>query len=392
MPYKEIRRNPNLIHVPKQSLLVERIAAIDESQDRDAVPHSIAVCLNELCLKQVILRDLPFPNSIPTLFQSKKGENIPLSQYAFVRQASYGDKERYGVLAYVEHDRLRFIDIREPQARTALNDLLANQGLSWYDDVTPKYRGKYFKQRQGEADLNFDFVIGPGFVAEIEDINERVLYAYDEIMSRKQSVQQPIDIEDFALSLHYDELKKAPWPTLDQLRSPVTARTTKSWTEARNFLNQLERFDEYLGEISPYFITTSFAELTSSPERQERIAEIFAKETPELGRRMLKALYQKRGMFLSTKSTVDVLALYKGIWYDEANRYMIGATDGLKDKQPRAHLIRQFDVYFGQENFDILPLPDMMAVKFVRHQQFTVYPFPFHLIDLYVENKLRYLE
>ncbi|MCE7980184.1 MAG: hypothetical protein DYG89_03260 [Caldilinea sp. CFX5] len=391
-PYKEIRRDLTLIHVPKQSILVERITEANESDCEHAIPHSIAVCLNELYLKQFILRAQPLSTSVPTLFQNKQRQNVTLSQYAFVRQANYGDKERYGVFAWVENDRLCFADIHDPQGRTVLNELLAKQGVSWHEDVVPLFREKYFKRKQEEAELNFDFVIGPGFVAEIEDINERVLYEYNEIMARKHSLNQPKDLEDFALAAHYDQLKKTQWPTLDQLRNPVVTKATQTWTQATKFLNQLQQFDAYLGEISSYFIASSFTELTSSTDRQERIAEIFGKATPELGRRALKALYQKLGMFLSTKSTVDVLALYKGIWYDHSNRYMIGATDGLKDKQPRAHLIRQFDVYYGQENFDILPLLDMMAVKFVRHQQFTVYPFPFHLIDLYVENKLRYLE
>ena len=31
------------------------------------------------------------------------------------------------------------------------------------------------------------------------------------------------------------------------------------------------------------------------------------------------------------------------------------------------------------------------SVKFVRLNQYTVYPYAFHLIDLYVENVLRFL-
>jgi len=56
----------------------------------------------------------------------------------------------------------------------------------------------------------------------------------------------------------------------------------------------------------------------------------------------------------------------------------------MNQKQPRAHLIRRFGVYQG--SFDIQPLLLAMSVQFVRHRQYTVYPYPFHLIDLYVEN------
>jgi hypothetical protein len=93
-------------------------------------------------------------------------------------------------------------------------------------------------------------------------------------------------------------------------------------------------------------------------------------------------------MFLSDKSK-DV-HMYQGIWYDDEHCYMVGSAQPLNQRQPRAHLIRRFNVYQGAEGFDIQPFLLTMAVQFVRHHQYTVYPYPFHFIDLYVENVLRY--
>lgn len=65
----------------------------------------------------------------------------------------------------------------------------------------------------------------------------------------------------------------------------------------------------------------------------------------------------------------------------------------MKYQQPRAHLIRRFDVYHqGEEQFDMQFFLRMLSVQFVRLKQYTVYPYPFHLLDLYVENILLFGE
>lgn len=81
--------------------------------------------------------------------------------------------------------------------------------------------------------------------------------------------------------------------------------------------------------------------------------------------------------------------MYEHIWYDNQHGYMVGAKDGIQRRRARAHIIRRFDVYQGQEHFDIEVFLRMMSVQFVRAKQYTV-PYPFHLIDLYVENVLRF--
>jgi hypothetical protein len=58
--------------------------------------------------------------------------------------------------------------------------------------------------------------------------------------------------------------------------------------------------------------------------------------------------------------------------------------------QERAHLIRRFQIMQGGAHFNREHLLSTMGVLFVRPRQYTVSPYYFHLIDLYVENVLRY--
>lgn len=45
----------------------------------------------------------------------------------------------------------------------------------------------------------------------------------------------------------------------------------------------------------------------------------------------------------------------------------------------------------GSSHFDKEQLLAMMGVLFVRYKQYTVLPYYFHLIDLYVDNVSRYV-
>lgn len=94
-------------------------------------------------------------------------------------------------------------------------------------------------------------------------------------------------------------------------------------------------------------------------------------------------------MFLSEKGQ-DV-HLYRGIWHDDTNAFLVGLPTGMNMQgQQRAHLIRRFQIMQGTAHFDKEQLLSTMGVLFVRPKQYTVSPYYFHLIDLYVENVLRY--
>ncbi len=83
---------------------------------------------------------------------------------------------------------------------------------------------------------------------------------------------------------------------------------------------------------------------------------------------------------------------YQGVWFSEPERkYIVGSPDGMKrTPQHNAHIVRQFDVYEGEERFgknEFEMFLETMAVKFVKNEQYTVYPYFFDLIRLHWENQ-----
>lgn len=121
-PYKQIRNNPDLVCIPKQSIHIDSFVTDGTPQVEKKLTQIIAVCMTQLCLKQLVLSDQPIHNGVPFSFRNKLGQPTTLSQYAFVRQKNYGNNQRYGVVAWMEGEYLRFEDILAPQGRLVLND------------------------------------------------------------------------------------------------------------------------------------------------------------------------------------------------------------------------------------------------------------------------------
>ena len=395
-PYQAVYSDPDLVGLPKQTINVNPNHAMGttsvddylfyELDNGSSFLRQLTVSLDELCMKALVLQRRSVQAFLPTTVGSATGQAKALADYTFVRQTTYAGG-RYGVLMWIEEDLLHFADIRHSSGRTKLEQQLEKLGLDRHEDILGRFKQKHRKVDKEESELFFDFVIGSGFVAEIEDVNEHVLYEYDEILRRRREPLDPAPLASFQLALHYDRLKRASWPSLAELEDEAHQKQTKAGQEARQLLAQLRLYDEFLADLGRHYIQISLNELLS-PDRQEELGALFA-VSPDQVVGKLKRYYRRLDRFQSSKSR-DLLALHQSIWYDHEWTYMVGSPHSLNQRQATAHLLRQFDVYFGGERFEIASLLDMMSVPFVRHKQYTVYPFPFHLIDIYVENKLQY--
>ncbi|HEU5381447.1 MAG TPA: hypothetical protein VFV38_38995, partial [Ktedonobacteraceae bacterium] len=243
----------------------------------------------------------------------------------------------------------------------------------------------------------FDIIVGRDLFVAIEDLNERVLYDYNELSRRHEEHTKAFSLEQLKLSPYYDKIKRSTMLSLEKLsqrgmldtdKEPVTATERQSLI----FIKQLQKYDALLEEISITHPKVSYRELTSG-EWLERIARIFGGKADNENKyhsNTIAGLYKKLGMFLSEKGQ-DVL-LYQGIWHDETDAFLVGSPTSMNlQGQERAHLIRRFQIMQGSAHFDKNQLLATMGVLFVRYNQYTVSPYYFHLIDLYVENVLRYI-
>ena len=354
--------------VPKQTVNVNLDGAVkgvyleysepffEDKDFQEDFRRKLEVSLNQLFLKSVALGRLP-STALPLFHDAK----VSLGSYVFVRRGIYGagpTRKRYTVAMWTEEERLRFVDVGSADGKKALQAQLEHQNIHWFDDIVSTFEKHHYLEENEVEPASYDLFIIDGKVVEIENIDERVLYEYDEIMRRKQKRKELLPIDGFKLSPDAHKL-----PNMDK-------RT-------------LEAYDDFLDSLKGERARLSFVELFEEPLFSSIVPILDLRtrsgkpHTPRLFR-----IYRDVGKFLSPKGG-DVIPTYQGIWYGGFH-YMVGSANSFNKIQPRAHLVRRFALRKG-EDLDVAPLLESMSVTFVRHGQYTVLPYPFHLIDLWAD-------
>lgn len=399
-PYQELYRAYSAL--PKQFLNVNLLKAKDldteaylsySLPEKSQFKPNLKTSLMQLALKAIVCLDKPVSECLPffpeDLIYVCKQRNIP------------GLPEPFETMMYVENNHLHFLDLRDHEQRMQAQERCLRLGVNWFEcmeQMIVKYKREE-KPEEERALPNYHVIIGPDLFVEIENAAERVLYDYDEIVRRQKEIKTVFPVEVFQLLKHYNTVKNENFLCLEELQKRGLLDTQKKPTsqieaQSLHFYTQLEKYDAYLEEIQLEDPLLSFEKLTDDEgpfiEMIRYILEIKPNKNGQYTNQKLLGYYQKLKWFQSEKAK-DV-HMYQGIWYDDEYYYMVGATEGMKYQQPRAHLIRRFDVYQGGEHFDIQLFLRMLSVQFVRLEQYTVYPYPFHLIDIYVENILRFNE
>ncbi|GHO65583.1 hypothetical protein KSC_044750 [Ktedonobacter sp. SOSP1-52] len=398
-PYQELYRKYR--NLPKQAFNINLLEAqdldVDEYlsytlPDQNQLKHKLGTSLLQLALKAILYSDKPLSGCLPFF-----PENL---MYVCKRRNIAGLAQPFETMMYVEDDHLRFLDLRDPEQRIQAQERCLRLGVDWFECSEQMiYKYKREERPQDERALpNYHVIIGPNLFVEIENCKERVLYDYDEIVRRQDEAKTLLPVEMFKLLPHYDTVKNEGYLSLEELqrRGLLQRKKPEGKTEiaSLHFYAQLERYDAYLDDIQLEYPMLSFLQLTDDEmpfiAMIRYIFEIKPNKHGKYTNHKFIGYYQKRKWFQSDKAK-DV-HMYQGIWYDDEHCYMVGATEGMQYQQPRAHLIRRFDVYQGAEHFDIQSLLRLLSVQFVRLNQYTVYPYPFHLIDLFVENILLFKE
>lgn len=412
-PYQELYRDPEMHGWPRQWICVNTNDPNTSPSpshyltyppcdftERNGFLLRFRVCLNQLMLKEMVLSGLPLQNRLPFI-----AGDVSLQPYVFVRRQTFKGVS-YTVLLSFEGGRAQFLNLNSPDDKVQRDALLKRLGLDWSQDVIGPWREKHCWSKDEETlRAPYHFILGQGMVVEVEDCQEQVLYEYDVIAARQAVPDELLPIATFKLAPHYDRLRTNGMASLTNVMAAMRcggdrASLKKSLQVGAIFYEQLQAVDAFLDELAAYRREMSFNAFTGG-ENGDRLTAIFFPEgigerapTDEdedagsrVRRRMLR-LYQRLGMFPSSKAS-DVQS-YHGIWVDDEGRFMVGSPDQLKFTQPRAHLIRRFDAYQGGEQFPTTLFLNTLAVQFVRPEQYTVYPYPFHFIDLYIETKLHW--
>lgn len=369
-----------------------------ESKDTDW-GRKFRVAILQLYMKNVVLNNLSASQHLPL-----SGVLNQLIQFGYVRKRSYQDGDSrvsigYRAFLQFENDHLIFSNLTTPDERKPLEDLCERFGYDWYDieEILIERRYKQDKDDKEEKDVrSYDLVLMDGLVILIDDLDETVLYKYDEIQRRLDGRTDKRDIEELLLREHYNIIKtndaSLSLETLEDYGYPLDPSVnTPSTVKSSDFLVALEKYDEWLmTEVKSANPTISIEDLRS--KYQDEIVEIFGWEESEASSRTNPLLKYYKDVFdLGPATGVDV-QLSQGIYFDETDyAYRVGGVYGLnKGTQDRANRIRRFEAIHGDmARFNPKPLLEALSVQFVRYNRYTVYPFPFYLLDMYINDVLR---
>jgi len=369
-----------------------------DQKSLEASARDAKVVMNELFMKHLILNRPFITGMLPSA--------LPNWMYVHRESRKFGStKVEFNVALWVEQGILKLFDLTDGSEQGGKEQFYAILE-AWhidedFDEVTLKDAYAEDNGKKRELRATYDVIVGPGLCVRIDKLPESPLYDYEELGQRSGLNMMKRPIHELELLPHYDVLTQDDnLLTIEELEvggyipdRPNAIKPSKG--RHRNSLElyrQFEAFDELLGELGKTHADLSINDLTRLVNADKKAGEddTFG-ETVEsiVGVRQLQNYYKRLGMFGSLRS-VEVTSIYQGIWYTDNNHYVVGATTAMNVSQASAHLVRHVHIQKADTTFSMPTFLQTLSVTFVRLNQFTVLPYPFHLIDMYIENVLQH--
>lgn len=273
-------------------------------------------------------------------------------------------------LVYLQDGSLRFMPTtNNPAAEILIQELT---GWNLLDDVlgpAMDYQYRYNtrfseEEKRGFILKNSRFTISHDYVWQIETSPERVLPNVPEIRQRLWTIEEVRSKEDFMPT--YSEAELAVFD-VDKLRA----------------------FEDFLRHDVPEPI--SFKNLTSKKYRG--FYSLLGITTSTKFKRYLEA----KGLAFKSPKGGDVIPAYIGISYiPETQQYHVGDIGSMDEsyRQAKGFTLRRVEVHRSKSNLPLFEqlttnLFPLLAVEFVRYKRYTVYPFPFNLIEVWRKTVLK---
>lgn len=330
---------------------------------------SLEVSLNQLILKDIVMH----PDNAVTILPKDQLKIITNKVFMYLENLMYFDGTNLTFMPVSGNSSQAQSLIREVTGKDLKSDIL-KPAMEWYNKYQFSEEDVEDKDKVSQTLKKGRFVITKDYVWQIVDNPERMLYPDDKIEARLENLAKERPIKDF-------------YP-----KFPLTGDEPFNEQQLREYEKFLE---EYVDErhISYDELKRKYSYVKVKNEDGEMIKTgegIF----PTLGisrdSNFKKYLREFLGLPVEKIRTKDVTSVYQGIWYEpHTQQYMVGSKDSRKIKQEKGFVLREILVHNGNTDqkqlfntlkSDFFP---MLTVNFIRHNQYTVYPFPFNLIQIW---------
>lgn len=323
----------------------------------------LEVCRNQLLLKDVIM----FPqNVLPRFPQARLMGNIVF----LYNQA----------LVYFDGSDLHFMSVAN-NLDEATAYVQTHTGWKLLDDIlVPSAEQYYFDLKKYatavEDTIKRPFLISPDFVWEIWEGNGRVLNEDLEIQNRLEAFEQPRPIRDF----YPIPTKNAPFETA-QLEAYQAFLDHEVRQTVISFKDLVKQYGKHLKDERGNVIKENGGFFNLLGIRNSQKFREYLKDCV--------------GLPLESVREGQLYPVQKGLWYaPDTNHYVAGVKESNREKQERDHVLRRIVVHQGSQEPDVLNAQlaqsffPLLEVNFIRHKNYTVVPFPFRLIEMWLNLAL----
>lgn len=318
----------------------------------------LQVCRNQLLLKDVVM----FPQSVP----SRLPQIGLMTNMIFLYQ---------GVLVYFDGRDLHFMAVANNLEEASVF-VQAYTGWDLVEDVLlPSIERYYFNPQRDKAiedTLKRPFIISRDLVWEIWEGNGRVLNEDAVIRERLEALEQPRLIKQF----YPPQLDNNPLFDSQQLQVYAKFLDREVRQSTISYIDLKTQYGKHVKD-----------ERGAILEEDGGFFSLLGIHSAKKYREYLKGWV---GLPLESVREDHLFPVYKGIWYDpDTNHYVAGVKDSNSLEQERGHTLRRIVVHQGEREPDKLRAQltqaffPLLEVNFIRHRNYTVYPFPFKLIEVW---------
>lgn len=322
------------------------------------IQTDLEVCRNQLLLKDVVL----FPQAVISRLPQVKimGGTIFLNNQALV---------------YFDGNDLHFMTVAN-NLDEATSFIRAHTGWDLMDDVLlPSVDWRKFegmpKPKDIENATKRPFLISRDFVWEIGEGNGRVLNEDPEIQRRLEAFEQHRPIRDYYPALAEQSLFSAA-----QLQAYQAFLNSEVKQSELSYAQLVKQYGKHLKDESGRIHQENggFFHLLGIPN----------------ARKFREYLRDYIGIPLESVRESALFPVYKGIWYaPDTHHYVVGVKDPNPEEQEKGHALRRIIVHRGSRDPHTLGTQltqcffPLLEVNFIRYRNYTVYPFPFKLIEIW---------
>ena len=374
--YKSFKKDPGFASIPKQGLRINQQCYRRKAQEEQAhknpeklpptlerekylayeplnaaiLHRNLSICVQQLFLKAIssqprLASAIPLCNELTNTVFLTWQKNNELYQMGYFAEGQFFAKQ-----------------FEPRQVKEGLAPLIYKYTGRQFNDILQGL-AKYHHYAQNPNEIksvgNFRVIISPEFVWEIQDLEERYLYDEDKV---------------------HKNLKEK-----DEKR-PKRAFIAKVLPSTHNPL-LVQRYNEYIlsnvteGELSFRELIRKYGKDDEESGRTGFLKSVFGAKV--VSGSVLKFFNANCNIPVGKDKSNDIFKLHKGIWFaPEEMQYFVGRkSGGYKDyEQEKGFGMRKIIPHAGV--FDAPLFFSMLKVDFVRHREYTVYPFPYKLIDI----------